>query len=168
MPETYDHNGNPVKHHMARVNGIRLHYITAGSGPPLLLLHGTPKNHYYWYRIIPYLSTQFSIIAPDLRGFGATDKPPASDGYDGRTNAKDMSELMTQLGHEKFAIHCEDRGATFGFCIAGLYRERVTHLSFCEMMLSAQLTEQSFFTLDNINAQFNQKGVWNWYVSDTT
>lgn len=164
MPELFDHDGKPVTHHMARVNGIRMHYITAGSGPPLLLLHGTPKNHYYWYRILPYLTPHFSVIAPDLRGFGATDKPPASDGYDGRINAKDMAELMDQQGHKQFAIHCEDRGATFGFCTAGLYRDRVTHLSFCEMMLSKQLTEQSFFTRENIAAQYNQKGVWNWHI----
>ncbi|KAH7069614.1 soluble epoxide hydrolase [Paraphoma chrysanthemicola] len=164
MPETYDHDGKPVHHHMARVNGIRLHYITAGSGPPLLLLHGTPKNHYYWYRIIPYLTPNFTIIAPDLRGFGATDKPPASEGYDGRTNAKDMAELMDQLGHKTYAVHGEDRGGTYAFCLAGLYPDQVTHLSFCEMMLSDRLTEQSYFTRENIGAQFNQKGVWNWHI----
>jgi pimeloyl-ACP methyl ester carboxylesterase len=164
MPETYDHDGNPVQHHMARVNGIRLHYITAGAGPPLLLLHGTPKNHYYWYRLIPYLTPHFSIIAPDLRGFGASDKPPASEGYDGRTNANDMAELMDQLGHMTYTVHGEDRGATYAFCLAGLYPDRVTHLSFCEMMLSERLTKQSFFTRDNISAQYNQKGVWNWHI----
>ncbi|XPS73103.1 hypothetical protein M3J09_005256 [Ascochyta lentis] len=46
MPELFDHDGKPATHHMARVNGIRMHFITAGSGKPLLLLHGTPKNHY--------------------------------------------------------------------------------------------------------------------------
>lgn len=162
MPEIYDHNGDAVHHHMARVNGIRLHYVTAGKGPPLLLLHGTPKNHYYWYRIIPYLTPHFSIVAPDLRGFGATDKPPASDGYDGRTNARDMAELMSQLNHETFIVHGEDRGGTYAFCLAGLYPDRVTHLSFCEMMLSDRLTEQSYFTRDNLASQYNQKGVWNW------
>ena len=164
MPEIYDHDGKAVHHHMARVNGIRMQYVTAGSGPPLLLLHGTPKTHYYWYRIIPFLTPHFTVVAPDLRGFGATDKPPASEGYDGRTNAKDMAELMDQLGHKKFAVHSEDRGATYGFCLAGLYPERVTHLSFCEMMLSSTLTEQSFFTRQNISAQYNQKGAWNWHI----
>jgi len=53
MPEIYDHAGNPVKHGRARVNGIRMHYVTAGQGEPLLLLHGTPKTHYYWYKLIP-------------------------------------------------------------------------------------------------------------------
>lgn len=164
MPETYDHNKEAVIHGMARVNGIRLHYITAGSGPVLLLLHGTPKTHFYWYRILPFLTPHFTVVAPDPRGFGATDKPPASEGYDGGTNAKDMISLMDQLGHKKFAVHSEDRGATFGFCLAGLYPDRVTHLSFCEMVLSERLTKQSFFTRENISGQYNQTGVWNWHI----
>lgn len=164
MPETFDHEKSAVKHGMARVNGIRLHYITAGHGPALLLLHGTPKTHYYWYKIMPHLTPHFSVVAPDLRGFGATDKPPASEGYDGATNAKDMIELMDRLGHEKFAVHGEDRGATYAFCLAGLYRNRVSHLSFCEMVLSDRLTTQTFFTRDNIASQYNQTGVWNWHV----
>ncbi|EUC30846.1 hypothetical protein COCCADRAFT_102809 [Bipolaris zeicola 26-R-13] len=164
MPELYDHDGKPVKHHMARVNGIRIHYITSGSGPPLLLLHGTPKTHYYWYRILPLLTPHFTIVAPDLRGFGATDKPPASEGYDGRTNAKDMIGIMDALEFKTFAVHGEDRGATYAFCLAGLYPTRVTHLSFCEMLLSSALTQASFFTRDNIAAQYNQTGVWNWHI----
>jgi pimeloyl-ACP methyl ester carboxylesterase len=83
MPETYDHDRKLVQHYIARVNGICLHYITAGSGLPLLLLHGTLKNYYYWYRIVPYLTPNFTVIALDLRGFGAIDKPPVSKGYDG-------------------------------------------------------------------------------------
>ena len=53
MPEIYDHAGDPVRHGRARVNGIRMHYVTAGQGEPLLLLHGNPKTHYYWYKLIP-------------------------------------------------------------------------------------------------------------------
>ncbi|KAH9879507.1 hypothetical protein IAQ61_001325 [Plenodomus lingam] len=75
MPETYDHNHQPVDYHMARVNGI-LHRITAGSGAPLLLLRGTPKNHYSWYRRILFLSSHFTLIGPDLRGLGIIDNPP--------------------------------------------------------------------------------------------
>lgn len=103
--ETYDHAGKPVKHGRARVNGIRLHYITAGTGPALLLLHGTPKDSFYWYKIFPLLTGHFTIVAPDLRGFGYTDKPPSTDGYDSVTNADDVVELMTQLGHDKFYLH---------------------------------------------------------------
>ena len=74
MAEIYDHTGAPVKHGRARVNGIRMHYVTAGQGPALLLLHGTPKTHFYWYKLIPLLTPHFTVVAPDLRGFGDTDK----------------------------------------------------------------------------------------------
>lgn len=166
MPEIFDHTGKPVTHGRARVNGIRLHYVAAGSGPAILLLHGTPKTHYYWYRLIPLLTANFTVVAPDLRGFGATDKPPASDGYDSATNAADMAELMQQLNQDKFYIHSEDRGASYGYALASLpqYRDRVLGLSFCEMVLSEQLTEQSKFSLENISAQYEQRGVWNWHI----
>ncbi|KAF2655180.1 hypothetical protein K491DRAFT_768492 [Lophiostoma macrostomum CBS 122681] len=117
VPDTFDHENKPVTHGTARADGIRLHYITAGSGPALFLLHGTPKNHYYYLR------------------------------------------------HERFAVHSEVRGATFGYCLAGHYSDRVTHLSFCEMVLSDSLTKQIFFTQSNIGVQFEQKGVWNWQLS---
>src|ERR1700753_1290003 len=122
MAETYDHTGKAVKHGRLRVNGIRMHYITAGSGPAILLLHGTPKNSFYWYRLLPLLTPHFTVVAPDLRGFGYTDKPPATNGYDSGTNADDMADLMTQLGHEKFYVHGEDRGADYAYALAAMYR----------------------------------------------
>ena len=70
MAEIYDHHGRPVKHGRARVNGIRMHYVTAGQGEPLLLLHGTPKTNYYWAKLLPLLTPHFTVVAPDLRGFG--------------------------------------------------------------------------------------------------
>ncbi|KAF4551366.1 Alpha/beta hydrolase fold-containing protein 22 [Elsinoe fawcettii] len=164
MPETHDHNGDPVTHGRARVNGIRMHYITAGSGPALLLLHGTPKTHFYWYKIIPHLTQHFNIVAPDLRGFGATDKPPATEGYDSGTNASDVALLMTQLGHEQFYVHGEDRGGSYAYVLAAHHRDRVLGLSFCEMLLSEDLTRQTYFTQENISAQYEQRGVWNWHI----
>ena len=108
-PEVYDHTGSAVRHGRARLNMIRMHYYTAGSGPPLLLGHGTPKTNYYWYKLVPLLSKHFIIVAPDLRGFGYTDKPGAETGYDSRTNAKDLADLMTMLGYNTFYVHGEDR-----------------------------------------------------------
>ena len=110
QPETFDHNNQPVHHGRYRINGIRVHAITAGSGPAIVLLHGTPKNSFYWYKLFPLLTPHFTVVAPDLRGFGYTDKPPATEGYDCRQNAEDVAELMSQLGHEKFHVHGEDRG----------------------------------------------------------
>lgn len=165
MAEIYDHTGAPVTHSRARVNGIRMHYVTAGKGEPLLLLHGTPKTNYYWHRLIPLLSDRFTVVAPDLRGFGYTDKPPVSEGYDSETNATDVAELMAQLGHETYHVHGEDRGAEFAYVLAATQRDRVRTLSFCEMLLSGMgLEEWSNFTPENISAQFRQKGVWVWHI----
>lgn len=165
MAEMFDHEGRPAKHGRARVNGIRMHYVTAGQGEPLLLLHGTPKTNFYWAKILPLLTPYFTVVAPDLRGFGYTDKPPAEEGYDSLTNAKDMAELMTFLGHETFHVHGEDRGAEFAYALAASERERVKTLSFCEMLLSGEgLEEWSNFTPDNISSQFRQQGVWVWHI----
>lgn len=165
MPEIFDHNGNPVIHGRARVNGIRMHYVMAGQGEPLLLIHGTPKTHYYWYKLIPLLTEKFTVIAPDLRGFGYTDRPPVEEGYDSQTNAQDLIELMDHLGFEKFHVHGEDRGAEFAYVLAATQRDRVKTLSFCEMLLSGEgLEEASYFTLENISAQFKMKGVWVWHI----
>lgn len=165
MAEMYDHTGQPVRHGRARVNGIRMHYVTAGEGEPLLLLHGTPKTNFYWHKLIPLLTPHFTVVAPDLRGFGYSDKPPVEEGYDSLTNAQDMAELMMQLGHDRFHLHGEDRGAEFAYALAATQRERVKTLSFCEMLLSgAGLEEWSNFTPDNISAQFRQRGVWVWHI----
>ena len=165
MVEIYDHEGKAVKHGRARVNGIRMHYVTAGEGEPLLLLHGTPKTHFYWYRLIPILTPHFRVVAPDLRGFGDTDKPPAEEGYDSRTNARDMAELMTQLGHETFHLHGEDRGAEFAYVLAASEPDRVRTLSFAEMLLSGQgLEEWSNFTPEKVSSQFRMAGVWLWHI----
>ena len=94
--EMYDYNGKPVTHKFASVNGIRMHYVTAGQGPVILLLHGTPKTNYYWCDVMPLLTKDFTVVAPDLRGFGYTDKPGASEGYDSLTVTKDLDEAVTR------------------------------------------------------------------------
>lgn len=165
MVEIYDHTGAAVKHGRARVNGIRMHYVTAGQGEPLLLLHGTPKTHFYWHKLIPLLTPHFTVVAPDLRGFGDTDKPPVEEGYDSLTNARDMAELMTHLGHDTFHLHGEDRGAEFAYALAASERARVRTLSFSEMLLSGEgLEEWSNFTPENVSSQFDMRGVWVWHI----
>ena len=73
-----------------------MHDVTTGQGAPLLLLHGTPTTSFYWHRIFPLLTDRFTVVAPDLRGFGYTDKPPVSEGYDSATNAPDGAESAAQ------------------------------------------------------------------------
>jgi pimeloyl-ACP methyl ester carboxylesterase len=161
MVEVYDHNGDPVEHHRAYVNGVRLHYVTAGSGEPLLLLHGTPKTHYYYHKLIPLLTDEFEVVAPDLRGFGDSDRPSAKEGYDMMTNADDMAELMTEAGHDEFHIHAEDRGAEYAYALTASREERVKTLSFAEMLLAGQgLHRWSDLTKDNLEAQ----PPWTWHI----
>ena len=78
----------PLEHRMATVNGIRVHYVQEGEGPPVVLLHGWPQTWYCWRRLLPPLAERFTVIAPDLRGYGLSDKPPG--GYDKRTMAGDV------------------------------------------------------------------------------
>src|SRR4029453_14891488 len=79
-------------HHTATVNGIQLHYVIGGKGEPLVLLHGYPQSWYEWRYIMPALPKKYTVVAPDLRGFGDSSKPMT--GYDGKTIAEDIYQLM--------------------------------------------------------------------------
>jgi haloacetate dehalogenase len=98
-----------VKHHTVHANGIRQHFLEAGSGPPVVLLHGFPETSFAWRFQIPELAKAFRVIAPDLRGYGETDKPPG--GYDKRNMANDLVSLLNALELEKIALIGHDRGA---------------------------------------------------------
>jgi haloacetate dehalogenase len=89
-------------------NGIRQHYLEAGDGPPVVLLHGFPETSYAWRHQLPELAKKYRVIAPDLRGYRETDKP--SSGYDKRSIATDLRELMFALNIPKIALVGHDRG----------------------------------------------------------
>lgn len=92
-----------------RLSEITMNVRRQGRGPLLILLHGWPQTSYCWRRIAPALGEHFSVVAPDLRGYGLTDKPRT--GYTKRRMAADIRELITALGHESAAIVGHDRGA---------------------------------------------------------
>ncbi|MGI4831022.1 MAG: alpha/beta fold hydrolase [Janthinobacterium lividum] len=110
-----------LKHATAHVNGIKMHYVEAGEGPPVILLHGFPETWFAWRHQIPFLAEHYRVIAPDLRGYGSTDKPPT--GYDKRNMAKDIRDLMQSLGIERCPIIGHDRGARVGLRFAKDYPE---------------------------------------------
>src|ERR1700689_4690308 len=112
-----------VTHHTARLNGITQHWVIAGDGPPVYLLHGFPETWFAWRKQIPVLAERYTVIAPDLRGYGDTEKP--AFGYDKRTMANDLAALMDHLGHKRAAIVGHDRGARVGTRFAKDYRERI-------------------------------------------
>ena len=98
-----------IRHHTVQANGIRQHYLDAGSGSPVVLLHGFPETSFAWRAQIPALSERHRVIVPDLRGYGGTDKPAA--GYDKRTMANDLAALLDGLGIGRIALVGHDRGA---------------------------------------------------------
>lgn len=116
-----------LTHHTADVNGITLHWVAAGSGPPVFLLHGFPEFWYAWRYQIPVLAVRYTVIAPDLRGYGYSDKPPV--GYDKRTMATDIQELAKLLGYPRIAVVGHDRGARVGLRLARDHPALVSRLA---------------------------------------
>jgi haloacetate dehalogenase len=95
-------------------NGQQVRLRRGGSGPPLLLLHGNPQTHAMWHKVAPVLARRFTVIAPDIRGYGFSAKPPVtpdSRHYAKREMAKDLVALMQGLGHDRFRLVAHDRGA---------------------------------------------------------
>ena len=103
-------------HHMATVNGIQLHYVMGGKGDPVVLLHGYPQSWYEWRHIMPALAKNYTVIAPDLRGFGDSSKPIT--GYDGNTTAEDIYQLVSQLGFNNIFLVAHDVGAQTAYSYA--------------------------------------------------
>src|SRR5688572_5809893 len=93
-------------HHTASVNGIQLHYVIGGQGDPVVLLHGYPQSWYEWRQIMPALAKNYTVIAPDVRGFGDSSKPIT--GYDGNTTAEDIYQLVSQLGFDNIFLVAHD------------------------------------------------------------
>jgi haloacetate dehalogenase len=109
-----------------RANGIKINLWAGGKGPPVLLLHGYPQTGQMWRKVAPQLIDEFSVVCPDLRGYGDSDKPPG--GYDKKTMAQDMHEAMTALGHTSYAVVGHDRGARVGHRLALDQPQAVTRL----------------------------------------
>jgi len=98
------------KHDFIEANGIRFHYVSAGEGPLVVLLHGFPQFWYAWRHQIPELAKRFKVVAPDLRGYGDTDKPPRVADYRTGVLAADVAALVRALGHERAHVVGHDWG----------------------------------------------------------
>ncbi|QLG50692.1 alpha/beta fold hydrolase [Natrinema halophilum] len=123
---------NELEHGVTRVNSVELHYVTAGEGPPLVLLHGWPQTWYEWRNVIPELAEEYTLIAPDLRGMGDSETPVA--GYDKDTVATDVRELVHHLGFgdELIALVGHDWGMPTAYAYAAQYRDEVRALAVLE------------------------------------
>jgi len=103
----------------------------AGSGPPLLLIHGNPLTHVSWHRIAPRLAEYFTVVATDLRGYGDSSKPDGGEdhaAYSFRAMGQDNAEVMSHFGFNRFQVAGHDRGARVAFRMALDYPERIERL----------------------------------------
>jgi len=95
------------------VDSVTINVLVKGVGPPLLLLHGYPQTHVTWHKIAPALAERYTVVAPDLRGYGDSSKPESDDQhltYSKRSMAADQVAVMNALGFDRFRIAGHDRG----------------------------------------------------------
>ncbi len=116
----------------AQVNGIRLHYVKMGAGPLLILLHGWPQTWYEWRKVMPALASKFTVVAPDLRGLGLSEK--TQTGYDKHTIAHDVAALIQHLGERPAIVVGHDMGGKVAYVLSLLYPELVTKLILVDCM----------------------------------
>jgi len=121
------------EHKTANVNGTNIHYVIGGKGTPLVLVHGFGQNWYMWNRIMPELSKYFTVIAPDLRGVGESDKPEG--GYDKKTMATDIHELVKKLGYNKINLAGHDIGLMVAYAYAAQYGDEVQKVALMDALL---------------------------------
>lgn len=117
--------------------GAEISVRIGGEGPPVLLLHGFPQTHAMWHAVAPRLARRFTVVCPDLRGYGDSSNPPGGDdhsGYSKRAMANDQVEVMAALGFERFAVVGHDRGARVAHRLALDHEARVTRLALLDIV----------------------------------
>jgi pimeloyl-ACP methyl ester carboxylesterase len=137
---------------LVEVNGLRLHAVTGGEGPPLLLINGWPQTWYAWREVMPALARQHTVVAVDSRGAGLSDKP--DDGYDAGTLAADLVALMAALGHDRFDVVGHDIGMWTGYALAADHPERVGRLAVVDAIIPGVTPAPSFFSPAAVSQRF--------------
>lgn len=128
---------------LVEVNGLRLHAVTGGDGPALLLIGGWPQTWYAWREVMPALARRHTVVAVDSRGAGLSDKP--DDGYDAGTLSADLVALMAALGHDRFDVVGHDIGTWTGYALAADHPERVGRLAILEAVIPGLTPSPPFF-----------------------
>jgi len=135
-----------------RTSGATINLVAKGDGPPLLLLHGYPETHAMWHKVAPDLARDYTVVCPDLRGYGDSSKPkglPDHANYSKRAMAKDMVEVMQALGHRSFHVAGHDRGARVAHRLARDHGSRVRTLTVLDIsptLRMYQSTDKAFAT----------------------
>lgn len=140
------------------VNEVELFYQVKGTGPVLLLLHGFPQNRSIWRRVCDQLSDSFTLVMPDLRGYGNSPKPasdPHHQNYSKRQMALDLIALMDRLGFQQFGVVGHDRGGRVAHRLAADFPARVQRLMLLDISPTLKMYEQT-------DMQF-AVGYWHWF-----
>src|SRR5262245_13097072 len=118
---------NDIRSNYADLGDVTVHYLTAGEGEPLVLLHGIPQTSYEWRHVTPHLTDRFRVIAPDLRGLGDSSRP--ATGYDKKTVAADVWRLVhDHLKIDRFCLVGHDWGGPTAFALTCAHQEAVRRL----------------------------------------
>ena len=129
-----------------RTSGATINLVTAGDGPPVLLLHGYPETHAMWHYIAPRLARRYTVVCADLRGYGDSSKPkglPDHSNYAKRAMAQDMVEVMAKLGHESFHLVGHDRGGRVAHRLARDHGARVRTLTVLDISPTLKMYEST-------------------------
>ena len=125
-----------TEHRVPVGDGVTLNAAVGGGGAPVVLLHGFPQTHLMWRHVAADLAADHTVICPDLRGYGASDKPAGNgrDVYSKRTMARDVVRLAAELGHDRFALAGHDRGALVAFRAAMDHPGAVSRALFLDVL----------------------------------
>ncbi|MBE1534290.1 alpha/beta fold hydrolase [Actinomadura algeriensis] len=141
----------------ADVNGVRLHYVTGGTGAPLVLLPGWPETWWEYRKVMPALAERYRVIAVDIRGMGGSGRPEA--GYEKKSMARDVLELCKHLGHERVAIAGHGIGSMVAFAFAANHPEACDRL----VMLNTTHIDESYYEF-RIMPRPGEPGPYRWWL----
>ncbi|MDW0197731.1 MAG: alpha/beta hydrolase [Nitrososphaeraceae archaeon] len=138
-------------HFKTPVNGFLMHYLIGGKGDPVVLLHGWPETSYEWRHIIPELiANNYTVITPDMRGLGDSEKPQT--GYDTKTLADDIYQLVKKLGYSKISLVAHDWGGPVAYSYAAAHPNDVNKIVMLDTLLPGFGFEEA--------GDFSQNGLW--------
>jgi haloacetate dehalogenase len=141
-----------------RTSGATINLVTGGEGPPVLLLHGYPETHAMWHKVAPRLARDYTVVCPDLRGYGDSSKPrglPDHSNYSKRAMALDMAEAMESLGYLAFHVVGHDRGGRVGHRLARDHGRRVRSLTVLDISPTLKMYQST-------NMQF-ARAYYHWF-----
>ncbi|MEU0135644.1 alpha/beta hydrolase [Streptomyces sp. NPDC006296] len=132
-----------TEHRVRVADDVALNAAVGGTGTPVVLLHGFPQTHLMWRHVAARLATDHTVICPDLRGYGASDKPAETgpDVYSKRTMGRDVVRLAAALGHDRFVLAGHDRGALVAFRAAMDHPEAVSGALFLDVLPTLDMWE---------------------------